>query len=323
MLSGRVYDMVVRSPLEGASRNEGLQPIRDLDSIRGFLAGQGPSALFDLPWLPIYLAIIFAFHFALGATALAGAIVLVIVALLTEVLTRRPITSATQWAKARIDLAEGHRRNAEVIAAMGMTGSMGARWSEANRGYMASNRRISDVTLDLGSVSRCLRLFLQSAVLAVGAYFVIRGEATGGIIIAGSILVARALAPVDMAIANWRSFVSARQSWMRLSKLLQSIPEPAEQLSLPAPKARLSVEDVSAAPPGTQKLVASGITFKLEAGQALGIIGPSASGKSSLARLLVGVWQPARGRVCLDGAALPQWSRAALGRHIGYLPQSV
>ena len=206
---------------------------------------------------------------------------------------------------------------------MGMFGRMAARWGEANRKYMASQQRTSDVGGGLGAISKVLRMMLQSGVLAVGAYLVIHQEATAGIIIAGSILSARALAPVDLAIANWRGFVAARQSWQRLNKLLAAMPAQAPPMPLHAPARRLAVENISAAPPGVQKVMLHDIAFKLEAGQGLGIIGPSGSGKSTLARLLVGVWQPLRGNVRLDGAALDQWSPDLLGRHIGYLPQDV
>jgi ATP-binding cassette subfamily C protein len=200
---------------------------------------------------------------------------------------------------------------------------MAERWGEANRQYLSSQRKTSDIGGGLGSVSKVLRMMLQSGVLAVGAYLVIIQEASPGIIIAGSILAARALAPVDLTIAHWRGFVAARQSWQRLTKLLAALPAQAAPMLLQKPTQRLLVENVSAAPPGLQKIVVQDVAFKLEAGQGLGIIGPSGSGKSSLVRLLVGVWQPLRGKVRLDGAALDQWSSDALGVHVGYLPQDV
>jgi ATP-binding cassette, subfamily C, type I secretion system permease/ATPase len=322
-LSARVYDAVVRLPLKAANRGDGLQPLRDLDAIRAFLSSLGPTALFDLPWIPIYLAIIFAFHTMLGLTALVGAIILVVLTILTEVLTRAPIAAASGFALSRNGLAEAGRRNAEVLAAMGMGERMGGRWREANQSYMASQRRTSDVAGGFGSVSKVLRMMLQSAVLGVGAYLVINQEATAGIIIAGAILAGRALAPVDLAITNWRGFVAARQSWQRLTRLLALLPAQSEPMALPTPRQNLSVEQASAVPPGDRKVVVQDVSFTLKAGQGLGIIGSSAAGKSSLVRMLVGVWQPARGRIRLDGAALNQWSPEALGPHIGYLPQDV
>ena len=206
---------------------------------------------------------------------------------------------------------------------MGMVARIAGRWGAANRDYMRSQRRASDIGGGLGATSKVLRMMLQSAVLGVGGYLVIHQQATAGIIIAGSILSARALAPVDLAIAHWKGFIAARQSWHRLTRLLAALPAQKARMSLQAPHRHLVVEGVSCAPPGTQKIVVHDVGFKLEAGHGLGIIGPSGSGKSSLARLLVGVWQPVRGKVRLDGAALDQWSTDALGHHIGYLPQDV
>jgi ATP-binding cassette subfamily C protein len=236
---------------------------------------------------------------------------------------RAPTKAATDAAIQRNTLAEASRRNAEALIAMGMAGRLASRWNEANRQYMHSQREASDLGGGLGAISKVLRMMLQSGVLAVGAYLVIHQEASAGIIIAGSILSARALAPVDLAIAHWKGFVNARQSWQRLNKLLTLAPAQLAPMQLQKPVQRLTVEGVSASPPGVPKIVVQDASFQLEAGQGLGIIGPSGSGKSSLARLLVGVWQPLRGNVRLDGAALNQWAPDALGRHIGYLPQDV
>ena len=322
-LSGRVYDTLMRLPLRVGARSDGTQPLRDLDAVRSYLSGLGPVALFDLPWIPLYLAICFAFHPLIGFAALAGAIILIVLTLLTEILMRAPARAATEAAVARNGLAEASRRNAEALVAMGMAGHIAARWSEANRQYMRSQQEASDLGGGLGAISKVLRMMLQSGVLAVGAYLVIHQEASAGIIIAASILSARALAPVDLAIANWKGFVAARQSWQRLNRLLTMSPARLTPMQLQTPVQRLTVEAVSASPPGVPKVVVQDITFELEAGQGLGIIGPSGSGKSSLVRLLVGVWQPVRGNVRLDGAALDQWASDALGRHIGYLPQDV
>jgi PrtD family type I secretion system ABC transporter len=320
-LNARVFDTVVRLPLLVGGRNEGLQPLRDLDNIRAFLGTIGPGAFFDLPWLPLYLAICFAFHVLIGLTALIGAIILVSLTLVTEYMSRQPAREAMGLAARRNDLAAASRRNAEVMVAMGMTGRLTQRWGEANEKYLAGNQRASDVAGGLGAIAKVLRMMLQSAVLAVGAYLVIHQEATAGIIIAGSIL--SALAPVDLAIAHWKSFVAARQSWERLNRLLDEMPARAVQTLLQNPSSRLSVEGLGIAAPGDQKVIVQDVTFALTAGNGLGIIGPSGSGKSSLVRALVGVWQPFRGKVRLDGAALDQWSSDVLGRHIGYLPQDV
>jgi PrtD family type I secretion system ABC transporter len=322
-LSSRVYDTLMRLPLKIGARSDATQPLRDLDAVRSYLSGLGPVALFDLPWIPLYLAICFAFHPLIGFTALAGAIILILLTLLTEILMRAPAKAATEAAVVRNGLAEASRRNAEALVAMGMAGPIATRWNAANRQYMRSQREASDLGGGLGAISKVLRMMLQSGVLAVGAYLVIHQEASAGIIIAGSILSARALAPVDLAIANWKGFVAARQSWQRLNKLLTMSPARSAPMQLQTPDQRLTVEAVSASPPGVPKIVVQDIAFELEAGQGLGIIGPSGSGKSSLVRLLVGVWQPVRGNVRLDGAALDQWSPDALGRHVGYLPQDV
>jgi ATP-binding cassette subfamily C protein len=322
-LSGRVYETIVRLPLKVGNRADGLQPLRDLDAVRAFLSGAGPNAMFDLPWLPIYLVICFLFHPYIGLAALFGAIVLGIITLLTEIMTREPTRAATRFAMARQSLAETSRRNAEVLTAMGMTSRIASRWGDANAQYMAAQRRASDVAGGFGSTSRVLRMMLQSGVLAVGAYLVIYQMATAGIIIAGSILSARALAPVDLAIANWRGFVAARQGWKRLTDLLGSLPVRTTPMELQPPSRSVVAESASALPPGGEKIVVQDVSLTLQAGNGLGIIGPSGSGKSSLARLLVGVWQPVRGRIRLDGAALDQWSPDLLGRHVGYLPQDV
>src|SRR5581483_8359803 len=322
-LNARVFETVVKLPLLIGNRNEGLLPLRDLDNVRSFLGGAGPSAFFDLPWLPLYLGICFAFHVWIGVTALVGAVILVSLTLVTEFLSRQPAKEAMGLAAQRNDLAQSSRRNAEVLVSMGMAGRLNARWSAANEKYLAGNQRASDVSGGLGAIAKVLRMMLQSAVLAVGAYLVIHQEATAGIIIAGSILSARALAPVDLAIAHWKSFIAARQSWHRLNKLLDTIPARPTPTLLQAPSSRVSVEAISIVPPGDQRLIVQDVTFTLSAGNGLGIIGPSGSGKSSLVRALVGVWQPARGKVRIDGAALDQWSSDVLGRYIGYLPQDV
>jgi ATP-binding cassette, subfamily C, bacterial PrsD len=322
-LNARVFDTIVRLPLTASGRNEGLQPLRDLDNIRAFLGSMGPSAFFDLPWLPLYLAICFAFHVLIGLTALVGAIILVTLTLITEYTSREPAREAMGLAARRNDLAAASRRNAEVLVSMGMAGRLAKRWGDTNAKYLAGNQNASDITGGLGAIAKVMRMMLQSAVLGVGAYLVIHQQATAGIIIAGSILSARALAPVDLAIAHWKSFVAARQSWQRLTHLLGQMPVKPTPTLLQDPSSRLSVEGVGIAAPGDQKAIIQEVTFTLTAGSGLGVIGPSGSGKSSLARALVGVWQPFRGKVRLDGAALDQWSSDVIGNHIGYLPQDV
>ena len=322
-VSGRVFDIVVRAPLKGSVPGDGLLPLRDLDQLRGFLGGSGPSAFFDLPWMPIYLVICFLFHPLLGAAALAGAVVLALLGLLTDRATRAPTRTTTAHGLRRNGLAEAGRRNAEVLAALGMQGRFATRWAGANRDYMRAQQQLSDIASGFGAGSKVFRMALQSGVLALGAWLVINGQASAGIIIASSILVARALAPAELAIASWRGFVQARQSWARLSELFSTLPPERARHALPAPTRSLRVEGISVAPPGTSRLVVQDVGFTLQAGQGLGIIGPSASGKSSLVRALIGVWPAVRGKVRLDGAALDQWSADDLGPHLGFLPQEI
>jgi ATP-binding cassette subfamily C protein len=322
-LTERVYRLVVRLPLQAPSGGEGIQPVRDLDTIRGYLSGRGPTALFDIPWLPLYLAICFAFHVWIGVTVLVGAIILVALTSLTDMYSRNSVRESTEAGAQRARFAELSRRNAEVITALGMTERLHGRWQSMNRGYVVKQLKAGDVTDGLGAVSRVFRMLLQSVVLAVGAYLVINQEATAGIIIASSILSARALAPVDLAISQWRGLVAARQARMRLEKLFNMLPAIDEPTPLPAPVSTLAVEGVTIAPPQMQRAILQDITFSLKSGSGLGIIGPSASGKSSLVRALVGVWPAARGSVRLDAAALDQWSAESRGRYIGFLPQNV
>jgi ATP-binding cassette subfamily C protein len=231
--------------------------------------------------------------------------------------------TATKLAQSRAAMLESSRRNSEALVAMGMVPHLTGRWSKVNQDYLASNRRASDASGGLGAVSKVLRLMLQSTVLGVGAYLVIYQQASAGIIIAGSILSARALAPIDIAIAHWRGWVAARQSWDRLKTLLATMPPDAEPMALQPPQRTLIVESAGVAPPGVQKLVVRDLSLKLQHGNGLGVIGPSASGKSSLARMLVGYWAPTQGKICFDGASLDQWAPDILGRYIGYLPQDV
>jgi len=233
-VSGRVFDTILRLPMKVGRLSDGLQPLRDLDTVRSFLSGLGPIALFDLPWLPLYIGVCYLLHPWLGYTALGGAIILIALTLLTEALTRRPTKTASSFASSRSELAQAGHRNAEAIVAMGMVRHMVHRWAEANRQYMAGQWSASDVVGGLGALSKVLRMILQSAMLGVGAFLVIRQDATAGIIIAGSILAARALAPVDLAIAHWKAFAACRQSWHRLSKLLAMLPPEQTPILLPA-----------------------------------------------------------------------------------------
>lgn len=322
-LNEKVFNAAVLLPLKQRSTADGLQPLRDLDQVRTFLSSTGPTALFDLPWMPLYLALCFVFHFWIGVTALAGAVLLVCLTALTEAMTREPAKSAANLAAARLTLADAARRNAGVLHAMGMTPRIAARWTRIDEQHLDAHQKAADVAGELGGISRVLRMMLQSAVLAVGAYLVINQQATAGVIIASSILVSRALAPVELAIANWKGFLGARQSARRLSELVERTERRAPQLDLPSPSKTVTVEHVAAGAPGVPRVLIQNVNFQLQAGQGLGVIGPTAAGKSTLVRTLVGVWPVARGRICLDGASLDQWSGEALGQGLGYLPQDI
>lgn len=322
-MSGRIYRTVVQAPLKLRTQGDGLQALRDFDQVRSFLSGTGPAAFFDLPWLPFYIGICFLFHPLIGAVAIVGSIILIILTFLTNRGTQGPSKKASEAGSHRNAFAQSSQRNAEVMQAMGMLGRMSRLWDERNDHYREQNRQTSDVGNGYGALSKVFRMALQSAVLATGAVLVIEGLASPGIIIAGSILTARALAPVELAIGNWRGFVSARQSWQRLKELLKALPEREPPLELPVPRERLTAEGLAGGPPGAQRLTFADVNFTIRAGSALGVIGPSASGKSSLARALLGIWPAFRGSVRLDGAALDQWDSDRLGQYIGYLPQDV
>jgi len=323
-LTPLAHDAVMRLRCySGAHQGSPTQPIRDVDAIRGYLSGQGPVAILDMPWMPLYVAFVFALHAVLGWITVAGALFLIGLTVLTERLMRAPGESAARVLKGRWTIAEASERNAEVLNAMGFGGRFTRRFETANAEHIAANERLADVAGGFSVASRVFRLMLQSALLGIGAYLTIKGEMTAGAIIACSIAASRALAPIEVAIANWRGLVGARKACARLDAVLANLPRPGEPLLLPAPGKSLQVEGLSVAVPGTQTAILGGVGFEVAAGTVVAVIGPSAAGKSTLARALTGVWPLARGAVRLDGAALGSWSREELGRHIGYLPQDV
>ena len=323
ILHPRVFEISVALPLRSGQEGNRLQPIADLDQIRGFLSGAGPTALFDLPWLPVYLALIYLLHPVLGLLATFGALVSVILTMVSELLARGPARQAGETIISRRLQADAARRNAEAVRAMGLTERMGASWGILSDRFLGDQQRVSDVVGAAGAASRTWRMILQSLMLGLGAYFVIGGEASPGIIIASSIMLARALQPIDVAIANWRAFAAARQASERLNKLLRANQRKERPLALPRPKRRLAVEDLAVAAPGQQRPLVQNVSFALDAGSGLGVIGPSGSGKSTLVRALVGAWLPLRGKIRFDDAAIEQWDETALGRDIGYLPQDI
>jgi ATP-binding cassette subfamily C protein len=321
-LSGHVFGMLTGIERRLGRFPEGFTPLRDLDGVRGFLSGPGPLALLDLPWVVIYLALLFAFHWTLGVLTLAGLGVLVALAVLTDRLTGRGVAALTQAAAARAAMGDEARRHAELVRAHGMAGHLRDRWRAASDDYLGANLDLSRVALRMQVTSRTFRGFLQSMTLACGAALVINDAATGGVILAGSILSARALAPVEQTIASWKSMLSMRESADRLGKLVAALPPATAPLALPAPCERLAVEALSVVAPGGRQPLVQDASFVLAAGNVLAMVGASGSGKSTLARALTGVWPAARGAVRLDGATLDQWSPEALGRHIGFMPQS-
>ena len=322
-LQQRVFGLSLSLPLIGGQDANRIQPLRDLDQIRGFLSGLGPTVIFDAPWIPFYLLIIYLLHPALGLLATSGAIIVVLLTVIAEVLGRASAARASETMVSQRNLADSGRRNAEVVRAMGLSGRLARRWSEINHAYLTHQERLSDIVGATGALSRALRMALQSSVLGLGAYLVIGGEASPGVIIASSILLGRSLAPVDAALANWRGFAAFRQSYSQLAKVLAVVGGHEEVMELPRPQAALAVEDLTIAPPGQQKPTVANVSFSLSGGAGMAIVGPSGSGKTTLVRALVGVWQPLRGRVRLDEASLDQWNSEELGAHVGYLPQDV
>ena len=316
----RVHAAVAEMPLRHANP-DGLGAFRHLEALRGFLAGPGPLALYDLPWMPIYLLAIFLLHPWLGGLVIAGAGIAVTLTIISEVRGREPARTALQAQAARNIMADDTVRAADAVRAMGFLPQLARRWAAEHARYCVAQRRSALLTGGLTTLARTFRIMLQSAVLGLGAYLAIRGQMSAGAIIAASILSSRALAPVDQAIGAWRSFIAARHGYGRLLGLLAQFPERADAFELPAPTRSLDVDTLSVAAPGSTRPIVRRIKFRLEAGQALGIIGPSASGKSSLARGLVNVWPLLGGEVKLDDASIGQWTPAKLGRSIGYLPQ--
>ncbi len=320
----QLYHRVVR---QHASRpgalGEQMQPFRDLDAVRGFLSGTGPVAVFDMPWLPIYLIICFFLHPLIGVFATLSAALLVAVAVSGEYRTRRPTQQSFEMASQRNMLAAGSINGSEAVVSMGMLGAMQERWRTFNLRNSELALRANDVASGVASMSRTLRMVIQSATLGLGAYLAVKGEMTAGTIIAASIISARAIAPIDLAVASYKAYQQARDGYRRLLVLFRSGSEGAARLRLPAPRRSLQVENLVVAAPSTGNVILKGVTFNLLAGEGLGIIGQSASGKSTLARAIVGLWTPMRGLVALDGAPLTHWDQEWLGRHVGYLPHDI
>jgi ATP-binding cassette subfamily C protein len=322
-LSSTVHRAVLTLATRGRDAASAQQPVRDLDQLRSFLTGTGPIAIVDVPWIPFFLALCFLIHPWLGFLSLAGAIVLLMLTIRTERASRGLVGAVNESGGLRAALVEADRRNNASAVSMGMTGALAARWAAVNDRHVRTVSESSDIVNSYGSATRVIRLLMQSAILGLGAYLVIRQELTAGAMIAASIMMGRALAPIEVAIGNWRGFVAARDSIRRLSQIFGQLPAIRGMTDLPKPVRSLSVENVAVVAPNGTKPILSQVHFRLSAGEVLGIIGPNGSGKSSLSRVILGIWPPGRGTVRLDGAALDQWDVDSLGRHIGYLTQIV
>jgi ATP-binding cassette subfamily C exporter for protease/lipase len=321
-LNKRVYTAAFEQNLKSAGGNAG-QALADLTNLRQFLTGNALFAFFDAPWFPVYLVVIFLFNTGLGFFALGGTIVLVVLAVVNEAITKKPLAEANAMAIAAGTLATNNLRNAEVIESMGMLPNLMQRWFTMHGKFLHLQGEASEKAGIIGAMTRFVQVSLQSLVLGFGAMLVIGGHITPGMMIAASILVGRALAPVQQVIGVWKQVSSSRLAYQRLDKLLAQNPAREFGMPLPKPLGALALEGVTAAPPGAKVAVLKNLNFSVLPGDLLGVIGPSGSGKSTLARLLVGVWPAAAGTVRLDGANIYQWNKAELGPHIGYLPQDI
>ena len=322
LLNKRLFGLTFKQALFTNGRT-GSQPLDDLTELRTFLTTNGLFAFFDAPWLPIYIAVMFMFHEWFGWMAVGTAIILGILAVVTEKLTNKDIANATSLAGAGKGLVNKNLRNAEVVESMGMLEGIQEGWQKGTNKVLQLQAKASSNYGMVSSISKTIRVVAQSLVLGMGAYLAVMQEISPGLMIAGSILLGRALAPIDLMIGSWKGFVSARGVYSRLNKLLLEIPKEEEKMSLPAPDGQITVDNIVVSAPGQRKPILMGVNFSLEAGESLGIIGPSGSGKSVLARALLGIWPAISGKVRLDGVDIFSWDRRELGPHIGYLPQDI
>ena len=322
LLSPLIFDAVFRNHVRtmGGART---QPLNDVATVRQFAAGQGLFAFFDIPWAPIFLLLLFLLHPLLGLLSLGGGVILVILAFATERTTRTRLADATRNSVAAANFAETSLRNGDAMTAMGMLEAIKTRWMRRHNESLRLQSGASDWAGILTNTTKVVRIALQSLMLGAGALLAIEGKISPGLMIAASIIGAKSLAPVEALIGNWNQVVAAQLAWRRLRALLDTVADEPDRMALPTPKGQLSVSAIVVAPPGATAAVLKGVSFDLQPGEALGILGPSGSGKSTLARVITGVWPAASGTVRIDGAELSQWSRDALGPHMGYLPQDV
>lgn len=322
-LSGRVLDVMSRFELLRGNVPGGSQIVRDVDSIRGFLSGNGPLAFLDLPWIIVYLLILFIFHWSIGVLALIGVVILMGLMILNNRLTAPLALQTVSAGSARYQMAETTMRSAETIKALGMNGARQRMWHSTEEAYLASNEKLATINSNLSGGTKAFRMLLQSLTLALGAYLVIGGNATGGIIIAASILTARAVHPVEQVIGQWNNMLASRQAKARLEQMFAAVPTADEPMGLESPSKELRLQGLTSGPPGAQMVTVADVNLRLEAGNALAIVGPSGSGKTALARVLCGVWPALRGSVRLDGATLDQWTSDQIASIVGYVPQAI
>jgi PrtD family type I secretion system ABC transporter len=323
LLDSRVMIAVLRRSIAPNERARPNTAARDLDAVRQLLSGPAPFAMFDMPWAPIFIAVIFLFHPFLGWLAIAGTVILVCLTFLNQIRSREPSAESQQATNEAENLGEALRQNAEAVQGLGMRREGLSRWGKMRQEALSLQIVASDRTASYAAASKSLRFYLQSVMLAAGAYLVLQQEISAGMMIAGSIMLGRALAPVEQAIGQWSLAQRAARGWASLSELLEKTPEEIEKTALPAPKGFVDVQGITVAAPGTNVPVLRAINFKVEPGMALGVIGPSGAGKTTLGKVLTGIWRPAAGKVRIDGAALDQWPEDEIGRHIGYLPQEI
>lgn len=323
LLNERLYDASFKQALYTGGAQASAQPLNDLTGLRQFLTGQGLFAFFDAPWLPIYIAVMYFFHPLFGALTVLGAILLILLAYANEKLTGKRLAEANQENARATQFTSKNLRNAEVVASMGMMPSLFKQWRKRNTHVLGLQARASEHGGALSNLSKTLRMVLQSLILGLGAWLVIDHQITPGLMTAGSLLLGRALAPIDLMIGSWKGFISARGQYARLNEMMRNVQAEPPRMSLPAPKGNISVEQLILTPPGAFQPILKGISFNVTAGASVGILGASAAGKSTLARALLGIWPAQSGKVRLDGADIAQWKREELGPYIGYLPQDI
>jgi ATP-binding cassette subfamily C protein EexD len=323
LLNDHVFEASFKQALYSNGMGVSAQPIGDLAGLRQFMTGSGLFAFFDLPWLPIYIGVMFYFHTWFGYLTVFGASVAFVLAIVNERFTKKYLAEANKINSSVFGFLSMSLKNAEVISSMGMQYNILKRWKSRAYNVLSLQAKASDNGGVLSNISRTWRMLLQSLILGLGAYLVVDNQITPGLMTAASLLVGRALAPLDQVIANWKGFVSARGQYARLNEILIEIPIDPERMSLPEPHGDLSVEQILVTPPGGRSPVIKGITFRAPPGASVGVLGASAAGKSTLARALLGIWPAQSGKVRLDGADIFQLNRAAVGPHLGYLPQDI